>query len=157
MRIPFPPLDASLDWRPGWALLLPAALALLLVARAQEFGARARWRTLLAGSTVVAGAWAVALALLDGTAGLTGSVTLKNEYLLDVGRVGAPLEFLRGFTSHIAEYRIHVQGHPPGYLLFLSLLDRLGLANAPVVATIEILGWRAGRARGARRGAGGGG
>jgi hypothetical protein len=33
-----------------------------------------------------------------------------------------------------------VQGHPPGYLLFLSFLDRLGLANAPIVATVEIVG-----------------
>ncbi|HEY3673962.1 MAG TPA: hypothetical protein VGN51_23715 [Acidimicrobiia bacterium] len=140
LRIPFPPLDASLDWRPGWALLLPGVLAGVLVARAGEFGARASWRMLLVGSTLVGGAWAVALALLDGTAGLVGSVTSKNEYLPDVGRVGSPLTFLGHFTSRIAEYRVHVQGHPPGYLLFLSLLDRLGLANVPVVATIEILG-----------------
>jgi hypothetical protein len=140
LRIPFPPLDAALDWRPDWTLLLPIALAVLLVARAGAFAARASWRLLLVGGTAVAAAWAVALALLDGTAGLVGSVTLKHEYLPDVGRVGAPLEFLAHFTSRIAEYRIHVQGHPPGYLLFLSLLDRVGLAPAPAVASLEILG-----------------
>ena len=140
LRIPFPPLDASLDWRPDWWLLVPVALGALVVARAGDFAARASWRMLVVGSTVVAAAWAVALALLDGAAGLTNSVTLKNEYLLDVGRVGSPLEFLGGFTSHIAEYRIHVQGHPPGYLLLLSLLDRLGLALPSIVATIEIAG-----------------
>ncbi len=138
LRIPFPPLDASLDWRPGWPLLLPVALGVLLVARARRFAAEASWRTLLVGATVVAAAWAVALALLDGWSGLVGSVSLKNEYLPDVGRVGAPLDFLGHFTSHIAEYRIHVQGHPPGYLLILSFLDRVGLATAPAVATIEI-------------------
>ena len=47
----------------------------------------------------VGAAWAVALALLDGTQGLVGSVTLKNEYLLDVGRVGSPLDFLGGFVE----------------------------------------------------------
>jgi methylthioxylose transferase len=140
LRIPFPPLDAALDWRPGWPLLLPVVLGVVLLAGAREFGARARWSALLVASTVVAAAWAVALALLDGTAGVTGSVTLKNEYFRDIGKVGAPLEFLGHFTSRIAEYRIHVQGHPPGYLLFLSTLDRIGLAHAPVVATIEILG-----------------
>ncbi len=140
VRIPFPPLDAALDWRPGWELLLPAAVAVGLVARGHVVTTRASWRGLLVASTVVAGVWAVALALLDGTAGLVGSVTLKNEYLPDVGRVGAPLEFLRGFTTHLAEYRIHVQGHPPGYLLVLSFLDRIGIANAPVVAALEILG-----------------
>ena len=39
VRIPFPPLDASLDWRPGWELLLPIALGVLLVARGREFAA----------------------------------------------------------------------------------------------------------------------
>jgi hypothetical protein len=140
LRIPFPPLDAALDWRPGWALLLPVALGVVLVARANAFATRARWRTLLFGATAVAAAWAVALALLDGTFGLIGSVTLKNEYLPDVGRVGAPLDFLGGFSQDLAEYRIHVQGHPPGFLLLLSFLDRLGLAHAPVVAAVEILG-----------------
>ena len=57
-----------------------------------------------------------------------------------MGRVGAPLDFLAGFTHHLAGYSVHVQGHPPGFLLFLSFLDHLGLANAPVVATIEIAG-----------------
>jgi hypothetical protein len=71
---------------------------------------------------------------------LTGSVTLKNEYLPDVGKVGAPLDFLATFTSRIAEYRIHVQGHPPGFLLFLSFLDRVGLGRPSVVAAIEIAG-----------------
>lgn len=140
VRIPFPPLDASLDWRPGWPLLLPVALGAVLVVRAHDFGARASWGMLLVGSTVVAGAWAVALALLDGTSGLVGSVTLKNEYLPDVGKVGAPLDFLGHFTARIVEYRIHVRGHPPGYLLVLSFLDRLGLAHPSVVAAIEIAG-----------------
>jgi hypothetical protein len=140
LRIPFPPLDAALDWRPGPALLLPIGLAVVLVARAGTFATRASWRVLLVGATAVGAAWAVALALLDGASGLVGSVTRKNEYLPDVGKVGAPLDFLGEFTSRIAEYRIHVQGHPPGYLLFLSLLDRIGVAQPSVVAGIEILG-----------------
>ena len=36
---------------------------------------------------------------------------------LDVDRVGSPLAFLGGFVDHLTEYRIHVQGHPPGYVL----------------------------------------
>ena len=44
-------------------------------------------------------AWAVALALLDGAHGIIGSVTQKNEYLLDIARVGDPLEFLGEFTE----------------------------------------------------------
>jgi hypothetical protein len=54
--------------------------------------------------------------------------------------VGASLDFLSGFTAHLADYRIHVQGHPPGFLLLLSFLDRLGIAQPSVVAALEILG-----------------
>ena len=47
---------------PGWALLLPVAVAVVLVARApRRSTAWASWRVLLVGSTVVAAAWAVAL------------------------------------------------------------------------------------------------
>jgi methylthioxylose transferase len=138
LRIPFAPLDAVLDWRPGWPLVLPAALGLAVVVGAPSFLARARWSSVLVVSATTAAGWAVALALLDGARGIVGSVTLKNEYFLDVTRVGDPLVFLRGFTSHIAEYRVHVQGHPPGFLLLLWVLDRVGLGVPAVVAGLEI-------------------
>jgi hypothetical protein len=138
LKIPFPPLDARLDWRPGWPLVLPIAVGVLVVLGSPTVVDRVAWRRLLAGSWFVAGVWAVSLALLDGTSGIVGSVTLRSEYFLDIGRVGTPLSFLRGFTTHIAEYRVHVQGHPPGYLLFLWVLDRIGLGTPSAIATLEI-------------------
>jgi len=89
---------------------------------------------------VVSAVWGISLALLDGIHGIVGSVTLKSEYFVDVGRVGDPFTFLREFTDRIAEYRVHVQGHPPGYLLLLSILDRIGLGYAWFVAGLEIAG-----------------
>lgn len=138
LKIPFPPLDARLDWRPGWPLALPIGVGAAVALGAPAVVDRIAWRRLLAGSWLVAGAWAVSLALLDGTSGIVGSITLKSEYFLDIGRVGTPLSFLSGFTSHIAEYRVHVQGHPPGYLLFLWVLDRIGLGAPSAIATFEI-------------------
>lgn len=140
LRIPFPPLDARLDWRPGWPLLLPVALGIAVVVGAPSHVARARWSYLLVTATVVAAAWAVALALLDGADGLVHSVTLKTEYFLDVGRVGNPLHFLQAFTTNLAHYRVHVQGHPPGYLLILWFLSRIGVGTPSMVAAIEIAG-----------------
>ena len=138
LRLPFPPLDASLDWRPGWRLVWSVAVGTVAVVWAPRLARTCRWHTLLVGSTALGAAWAVALALLDGAHGLVNSVALKSEYFLDVGRVGSPVEFLGGFVDHIAEYRVHVQGHPPGYLLVLWALDRIGLGSVSAVAAVEI-------------------
>ena len=138
LRLPFPPLDASLDWRPGWRLVGAIGVGVVAVVVAPRLTRTVSWRAVLVGSTVLGAAWAVALALLDGAQGLVGSVTSKNEYFPDVVRVGSPGAFLRGFVGHLAEYRIHVQGHPPGFLLGLWLLDRLGLGSVPLIAAIEI-------------------
>jgi hypothetical protein len=138
VRLPFPPLDASLDWRPNWRLLLPATVGLGAVVAGPRVARRVSWLRLLVGSAVLAGAWAVALALFDGVHGLVGPVTLKNEYFLDVGRVGSPRAFLHGFVSHIDDYRVHVRGHPPGFLLGLWGLDHVGLGSPGTVAAIEV-------------------
>jgi hypothetical protein len=140
LRIPFPPLDAALDWRPGYALVLPLAVGAVVVRWAPTVCARASWWFVVVGASVVAVTWGVSLALLDGFEGIVGSVTLKNEYFLDVARVRDPIAFLGDFTEHIADYRIHVQGHPPGFLLLLSRLDRIGLGSPWVVAAIEVAG-----------------
>jgi methylthioxylose transferase len=138
IRIPFPPLDATLDWRPSWRLVFAITVGAAAVVWAPRAARDARWRTVLTGSTVLGAAWAVALAMVDGVHGLVASVGLKNEYFLDVGRVGSPGEFLRGFVGHIETYRVHVQGHPPGFLLTLWSLDWLGFGSQAATATLEI-------------------
>jgi len=138
LRIPFPPLDAALDWRPGWRLVFSVVVGVVAVWWAPRLAASLSWRMVLLGSTLLGAAWAVGLALLDGAHGLVNSVGLKNEYFLDIGRVGSPGAFLHGFANHLADYRIHVQGHPPGYLLLLWALDRIGLGSVSFVAALEI-------------------
>ena len=86
-------------------------------------------------------AWAVALALLDGTAGLVGSVTLKNEYFPDVGRVGAPLEFLaRVHRPHRASTASTCRGIPPATCCSCRSSTGIGLGIRSVVAALEIVG-----------------
>jgi hypothetical protein len=138
LRLPFPPLDATLDWRPGWGLLWAGGVGIAAVGWAPRLARTCSWRVLLVGSTVLGAAWAASLALLDGAHGIVGSVALKNEYYLDVDRVRSPIAFLSGFVDHLEEYRVHVQGHPPGYLLVVWALDQVGLGSVSTVAVMEL-------------------
>ncbi len=67
-----------------------------------------------------------------GPGGLTEPLTGRFEYLGQVGAVGSPGSFLAGFADAVRArtYSVHVHGHPPGFLLVLWLLDRIGLGGA---------------------------
>lgn len=116
----------------GWtAPLLLTALALHAVAPHLE---RLPWRRLLLAAPVAAVVWSVALALVDGTRrGLLGPLLPPGEYLHDVGRVQGVHSFLSGFAAQVAggphPWTTQVAGHPPGLLLLLAGLDRLGLSG----------------------------
>ena len=92
----------------------------------------ARWRTLLAVAFVVGLAWLLALALVDGTDGISRVQAFPTEYLrsaLGVTDVGAMLD---GFVARIPygveqSWDTHVAGHPPAALLFFVALVRLGI------------------------------
>ena len=74
-------------------------------------------------------AWAVSLALVDGLDGLTRSLT-PDSYLGDVTDVGDdPLGYLRTFTSRSAEHTVATRGHPPGPVLLLWALQRIGITD----------------------------
>jgi methylthioxylose transferase len=98
------------------------------------------WRTLLVGSSAAAALWAVSLALVDGAEGLTRPLEARTEYFTDVASVGSPGAFLSTFVDRIGDYSIHVQGHPPGLLLLLSGMDRIGLGGSGWAATLFIAG-----------------
>jgi heme exporter protein D len=82
----------------------------------------------------------VALALVDGTSGLTRPMELTGHYLLDVDQVGSPGDFLRGFTDRIDDYGVHVRSHPPGLVLLLWGLAQVGLAGSGAAAALVIGG-----------------
>jgi hypothetical protein len=91
---------------------------------------RARWGFVLAGSYLFTLAWALALALVDGVAGLTRSLLDPDNYLTDLGSVGDdPLAYLRGFTHDVRAHSVSARGHPPGPVLLLWTLHRAGLTD----------------------------
>ncbi len=123
-------------WQPklGVGTLPALVLAVLGVWRGEAWALAWSWRRLLATSYVVSLAWLLALALVDGSAGLTRVMANPHEYLITARQVTDVHALLQDYVGRIPRSRpdhwpIHVAGHPPGALLFLVALVRLGLGG----------------------------
>ena len=125
--------------RGGVRVLMPVAVGIGVVAFARH-AALLRWRVLLAVVVMIAVAWAVSLALVDGPGGLTRPLESRYDYLHDVPLVGeSPRAFLGSFSEQIRTFTTHVQGHPPAMLLTLWTLDRIGAGGAGWAAGLVIV------------------
>lgn len=132
-----PPIVGEIDLRLGLRVLPGLAAVLVVAGWGPALAERLGWRRLLVVSAMGAAGVAVALAVID-PGGLTRPLLGRGEYLRNVDDVGAPLEFLGHFTERLTSYHTHVQGHPPGMLLILWVLDRAGLGGAGWAATLVI-------------------
>lgn len=132
------PLFGRWHVRPTALVLVTIVAAILALRHAPRLADRLSWRSLLWASAVGAAGWGVALALNDGLHGLTMGVTDAFEYLADLDRVGAPGPFLQAFTERIGGYVVHVRSHPPGMIVGLWWLDRLGLGGPGWAAAVMI-------------------
>src|SRR3954451_18944931 len=131
-----PPLHGY--WQPK--LLGPGTLpAIALAGLGWWFGprlaARLPWRRLLLASYVVALAWMVALALVDGTDGISRVLGNRYEYLPSARDVTDVHAMLQGYVSRMPlgapnAWPTHPAAHPPGALLFFVLLVRVGLGGS---------------------------
>lgn len=137
-RIGAPPLVGSYDLRIGAALLPAVALAALALVHAPALAQRLRWGRLLVATWAGAGAWAVALAASGGLGAIAAPLRTRYEYLAAVPLVGDPGRFLHGFVTALPTYPTHVKGHPPGFVLVLWALDRIGLGGAEVAAALVV-------------------
>lgn len=137
-----PPLHGVFGVRFDESVLLPVVVGTVLVLAGPGTARRARWGWVLAGATVAAAAWAVALALVDGSDGLLRGVLGSTEYLADVGRVGDVGDLLSRYPDVVRTRGLaaHSSGHPPGTLLALVGLDRLGLGGAEPAAILFVAG-----------------
>lgn len=141
IRLHAPPLVGWDRWRINGRLAIPVVVGVALVAVLPRWSARLSWRLLVAVTWLTSAGWAVSLAVTDGWSGLTRPTLLPHdEYLLDVGRVGSPHAFLHHFTDNIGHYVTHVRSHPPGMLLLLWGMDRLGFGGPRWAAALFIAG-----------------
>jgi methylthioxylose transferase len=112
------------------SLLAPAVAAAVLAATALGWFDRMRWPAVLLTAYAGLLAWALALATVDGRAGLTRSLLSPAGYLTDVTDVADdPLGYLRSFTSDTTGHSAATRGHPPGPVLLLWALGRIGLRD----------------------------
>ena len=140
----FPPLHAEWMPRVGPGTIAAVILAVVAIRYATDAAARAPWRWLLLGSFVVAGAWMVSLATVDGLDGIGVILDTQYEYLRtarDVTDFGATL---REYIAHIPldsvdNWPVHIAGHPPGALLFFVVLVQLGLGSGLAVGFVIIV------------------
>ncbi|WP_375388685.1 hypothetical protein, partial [uncultured Amnibacterium sp.] len=104
---------------------------------------RSAWPSLLAGSFLVAVAWIVSLATVDGLPGISRVYENPAEYLGPAKAVTDVGAMLRGFVDRIPltapdHWPVHVAGHPPGALLVFVLLVRIGLGNGLASGLVSI-------------------
>lgn len=135
------PFIGAYRWQVGPASLLAPAVAVAVLAAVRAgLPDRLPWRVLLLAAWLAAAAWALALALVDGTAGLAAPVSAPGEYLADVLAVGDdPAAFVRGFVASSTELTPATRQHPPGPVLLLWALTRAGLTDPAVLGLVLTL------------------
>ena len=134
------PLFGEFELRAGPSLVFPVMVAGLVIAGGPVVARRISWRGLLVVAMGAGGAWAISLALVDGPGALTSPLLGEHDYLRALPQVSSLPVFLSTFTDSLADYPIHVQGHPPGPLLFLAGLRAAGLAGSGWAAAVVIGG-----------------
>jgi hypothetical protein len=135
VRVHWPPLHADLrDAVPPY--LIPVALlGVLLALAAPTILDRLRWPVAVATTAALSWLWTMALALSEGTTGLSRTFSRLGEYRYDAQHVDDIPGMLTEFISRIPldsidHWHTHVAGHPPGALLSFVLLDRIGVTSA---------------------------
>jgi len=125
------PFLGSYRWAFGFgSALAPAVAAGVLVAAVRGRFDLMRWRLLLVLGWAGTFAWSLSLALVDGAAGLTRSLQSPDNYLTDVPGVGDDvLAYLRSYTDRAEELSVAARGHPPGPVLLLWALQRIGFTD----------------------------
>jgi hypothetical protein len=125
------PFLGSYRFAVGFASVLAPAVATAVLLAAH----RGRFERGSFGSVLVLGwwasfTWALTLALVDGAAGLTRSLQSPDNYLTDVPRIGEDaIAYLSSFATSAADHSVAARGHPPGPVLLLWALHRLGLTD----------------------------
>lgn len=124
---------------PG-TLLAPLVAVAVLAGVRRGVHERLPWRWLLAASYAAAAAWALGLALVDGGNGLAGPVTAPDGYLPDALAVGSdPAGFLQDFVARAGEQSASTRQHPPGPVLLLWGLIRLGVSSPAALGVLITL------------------
>lgn len=138
MLVQAPPLTAHFVSTLGPWVVPALAFAVAAVWFGPRLAASIEWRRLLLLSAAAAAAWAILLAASDHPGRITYALTSDVDYYADLARVLSPGEFLRTFVDNVPSFATHSRAHPPGMLLILWSLERVGLGGLWPAALLEI-------------------
>ncbi len=120
-------------YRPGLPdrLWLPILVGGALIVVVPTLAERLRWSATLVLGPVASLAWWIALGLVDGIEGLTHGLEWQESWADRVPIVaGDPAGYLSTFVARLPTFGVQERAHPPGQILLLSVLERLGLSGA---------------------------
>ena len=137
MAVNAPPLTGNIDPRTSVRSLPALAVAAGAVGGADYAARTLGWRRLLWASFAAALVWSVALAAWDGLDGFTRSTASPVDYLQALPLVDDVGGFLHRLLTDTRSLPAHAQAHPPGLVVVLLGLERLGLATPGWVAAFE--------------------
>lgn len=126
----------DVEWR--WWTMAALAVGLVVAVAGSDIAARLRWGRLLVATWLTGLAWAVALAASDGLSRLAAPADIDLEYLAGVPAVGSIGDFLDTYIDQLPELPLHARSHPPGMIVLLWVVDRLGLSGPGWAAALEI-------------------
>lgn len=140
----FPPLHAEWMPRVGAGTVPAVLLAAVFALRGVDLADRLPWHVLLVAVFVAGLAWMLALAYVDGRAGIGAVLDEQYEYMRTARGTTDLHATLLEYVSRIRQtapdyWPVHIGGHPPGALLFFVTLVRLGLGTgyqAGLVVTV---------------------
>jgi hypothetical protein len=93
---------------------------------------------LLTVVVVAAATWALALSFAGGESSWYGPLAGSHDYLGEVSHIDSLRPWVAAFTERLADHPVHVQGHPPGFVVALYGLARIGLGGAPAAAALVL-------------------
>ena len=119
-------------------IILPVAVAVLGVIGLPWLARTLPWRWLLVTVVGYGAVWAWALTTARGWDDFVRPLYRDDDYLTALPVPDIP-QFVGSFTDQILNYAVHVQGHPPGQVVLLALMDHVGLAQPWLVAVVYVV------------------
>ncbi|MFN2491215.1 MAG: hypothetical protein ABR529_16105 [Actinomycetota bacterium] len=140
MKLFAPPLFGHFDLRLGRSIVPATIFACMVVFGGRRASHELSWWAVLVATGVSAFAWAVLLAYAEGWDALSAPLRSPHDYLATASGVGSPSQWLSTFTARLSSYGVHVQGHPPGMVLALWIMQRAGIGVFAIALVIVAAG-----------------
>jgi hypothetical protein len=140
LHLGFVPFYGAARWQATWSIAVPVVLAGVIVTQGPRFAGRSRWPALLVTTWIATTVWSVALAASAGWPAVTRPLVSPFDYraVLPAARRLGLGPFLRTYIDQLGHYSVHVQGHPPGMVTLLWVLDAVGLRGPGWEAAVII-------------------